>query len=388
MPGEKLIMAAGPAMIPPRVLNVMGRQIIYHGTGEFRSVLEGLESDLQYVFRTRNRVLVFTASGTGAMESAVVNLFSRGDKVLAVSNGTFGERFAEIAGIFGLNVRKLTFNWGEAADIHVIKDIIEKDEDVQIKAVLMVHNETSTGVTNDIEAVGKLLKGTGRLLVVDAVSSAGGLELRTDEWGADVVVASSQKALMAPPGLGFVTVSDRAWKAYESSTLPKFYWDFKKCGKFILNEATGSVPFTPSISLLAAQAEALKMIKEEGLENVHERHKKLALATRSGIKALGLSLFPREEAASYTVTVVKSPEGIDIEKVQRIMDEKFDIIVTCGQRRLKGKILRIGHLGYVDGSHIIKTFEALEHALSEAGFAVEIGASVAAVRNALAGARL
>lgn len=383
MQKEKLLMTPGPTMVPPRVLEVMGRQIIHHRTKEFEAVFDGMEENLKFVFQTRNVVLAFASSGTGGMESAIVNLFSPGDKVLAISIGSFGDRFAEIAKTFGLNVEKLAVNWGEAVDVQAVKEILDRDVNKEIKAVLMTHNETSTGVTNNVEAVGKLIKGTDRLLVVDAISSLGGLDLQTDNWGVDVVITGSQKALMAPPGLAFVSVSDKAWEACNRSTLPKFYWDYKKYKKGILKEVSENPPYTPAISLMMGQAEALKMIREEGLEKVFAKHKKLALATQAGVAALGLELLPAQEVSSYIITAVKAPEGIDIEKVRKIMNLKYDIMVTGGQKHLKGKIFRIGHCGYVDGCDLIKTFSALEYALTEAGMKVDLGVSLAAVQKQL-----
>ncbi|MDP4092748.1 MAG: alanine--glyoxylate aminotransferase family protein [Bacillota bacterium] len=383
MQKDKLLMTPGPTMIPPRVLEVMSRQIIHHRTKEFEAIFDGLEEDLKFVFQTKNVVLIMASSGTGAMESAVVNMFSPGDKVLAISIGAFGDRFAEIAKTYGLNVEKLSVNWGEAVNIDDVRNILEADKNKEIKGILMTHNETSTGVTNNVEAVGKLVKGTDRLLIVDAISSLGGLDLQTDNWGADVVVTGSQKGLMSPPGLSFVSVSEKAWEACNRSTLPKFYWDYRKYKKGILKEVSENPPYTPAISLITGQAEALKIIKEEGLQNVFDRHRKLALATQKGVEALGLKLLPKQEVSSYIITAVNAPEGIDIEKVRKIMNLKYDIMVTGGQKHLKGKIFRIGHCGFVDGFDIIKTFAALEYALDEVGYKVEFGASLSAVQKAL-----
>lgn len=383
MQRDKLLMTPGPTMLPPRVLEIMSRQIIHHRTKEFEDILEGLEEDLKFVFQTRNPVLMFAASGSGAMESAVVNMFSPGDKVLVISIGAFGDRFAEICEIFGLNVTKLSVEWGEAVDVSKVKEILDNDVSNEIKAVIMTHNETSTGVTNDVEAVGKLTRNTERLLIVDAISSMGGLDLQTDNWGIDVVVTGSQKALMAPPGLAYVSVSDKAWKACSRSKLPKFYWDYIKYRKGLMKESSENPPYTPAISLMCGQAEALKMIKEDGLQNVFERHKRLALAAQAGVKALGLELFPRQEVSSYIVTAVKAPEGVDIGKVVKTLNLKHDIMVAGGQKHLKGKIFRIGHCGYIDGFSLIKTFSALEYSLIEAGYQVDIGAAVKAVQKEL-----
>lgn len=382
MEREKLLMTPGPTMVPPRVLEVMRRQIIHHRTKEFETIYDGLEEDLKFVFQTKNMVLMFSSSGTGAMESAVVNLFSPGDKVLAISIGAFGDRFADIATTFGLNVQKLAVNWGEAVNVQQVKDILDADVNNEIKAILMTHNETSTGVTNDVEAIGKLTKNTERLLVVDAISSLGGLDLQMDNWGVDVIVTGSQKALMCPPGLAYVAVSDKAWDAVAKSKLPKFYWDYKKYKNGLLKQSENP-PYTPAINLLMAQAEALKMMKEDGLDNVFARHKKLALATQAGIKALGLELFAKQDVSSYIITAIKAPENIEIGKVIKTMNLKHDIMITGGQKHLKGKIFRIGHCGYTFDLDLIKTFAALESSLSENGYKVDMGASVGAVQKAL-----
>jgi aspartate aminotransferase-like enzyme len=382
MEREKLLMTPGPTMVPPRVLEIMRRQIIHHRTKEFETIYDGLEEDLKFVFQTKNIVLMFSSSGTGAMESAVVNLFSPGDKVLAISIGAFGDRFADIASTFGLNVQKLAVNWGEAVNVQQVKDILDADVNNEIKAILMTHNETSTGVTNDVEAIGKLTKNTERLLVVDAISSLGGLDLQMDNWGIDVIVTGSQKALMCPPGLAYVAVSDKAWDAVAKSKLPKFYWDYKKYKNGLL-KLSENPPYTPAINLLMAQAEALKMIKEEGLESVFAKHKKLALATQAGIKALGLELFAKQDVSSYIITAIKAPENIEIGKVIKTMNLKHDIMITGGQKHLKGKIFRIGHCGYTFDLDLIKTFAALESSLSENGYKVDMGTAVGAVQKAL-----
>lgn len=380
---DKLLMTPGPTMLPPRVLEAMGRQIIHHRTKEFEAVLEGMEEDLKHVFQTGNLVLMFASSGTGAMESAVANMFCPGDKVLCVSIGAFGDRFAEIAAAFGLEVDKMAVPWGEAADVAAIAAKLDADKEKKIRAVLITHNETSTGVTNDVGAVAKLTRNTDRLLVVDAISSLGGLDLKTDEWGADVVVTGSQKALMAPPGLAFASVSEKAWEACSRSTLPKFYWDYKKYKKALLKEVSENPPYTPAISLFMGQAEALRMIREEGLEAVFARHRRLALACQEGAAALGLKLFPKKDVSSYIITAINTPDGIDIEKVRKSMQQLYDTNVAGGQKHLKGKIFRIGHCGYTDGFDLLKTFAALENALADAGYAVDAGSSVSAVQKKL-----
>jgi serine---pyruvate transaminase len=380
---EKLLMTPGPTMIPKRVLDIMSNQIIHHRTKDFEKTFFELEDDLKYVFQTKNTVLIFAASGTGGMESAIVNMFSKGDKVLVVSIGAFGERFADIAEVFGLQVQRLSFNWGEAVDVQKVEEILKEDTENNIKAVIMTHNETSTGVTNDVEAVGKLLKDTERLLIVDAISSLGGLELKTDEWGADVVITGSQKALMSAPGLAFVSISQKAWGFYDKSDLPKFYWDYKKYQRGILKEVSENPPYTPAVSLILGQSEALKIIKEEGLDNVYNRHKRLALATQEGVDALGLELLPEQSISSYIITAVKAPEGVDVEKMRKIMSDKHNIVLAGGQKHLKGKIFRIGHCGYVSNFDMIRAFSALEISLEEVGYEFEIGVGLKAVHESL-----
>ena len=383
MSREKLLMTPGPTMIPPSVLQVMSRQIIHHRTQAFVEAYDGLEEDLKALFQTKNMVLMFASSGSGAMESAVVNLFSKGEKVLVVSIGSFGERFAEICNVYGLDVVKLAFEWGQSADVAKIKEILDADTNNEIKGVLITHNETSTGVTNDIASVGKLVKGTNRLLVVDAISALGGIEMKADEWGVDVVVSGSQKGLMCPPGLAYASVSDKAWAACEVSDLPKFYFDYKKYRKGFLGQGENP-PYTPAVSLMLGQAEALRLMKEERFENIYARHNKLAKAAQAGVAALGLELFPNKEDSSAIITAVKVPEGLEIGKVIKTLNSKYDIIMAGGQKHLKGKIFRIGHCGFADQFDLLKGFAALELALAEHGYPVKPGVGLQAVQKVLA----
>jgi len=382
MSREKLLMTPGPTMLPPEVLEVMRRQIIHHRTADFEKTWDELHKNLKSIFQTKQTVMTMASSGTGAMEASVVNLFSPGEKVLAVSIGAFGDRFADIATTFGLEVVKLSVEWGKAVNVQDIKDILDKDVNSEIKGVLITHNETSTGVSNDIKAVAELTCNTNRLIVVDAISALGGIELRMDEWGLDCVITGSQKALMAPPGLAFIALSEKAWEACERSSMPKFYWDLRKYKKG-LAKISENPPYTPSITVVQAQAEAIKLMIAEGLENVYSRHKKFAKATQKGILALGLELLPAAELSSYIVTAVKAPENIDIGKVIKAMNNKYDVMITGGQKHLKGKIFRIGHCGFVNEFDIIKTFAALEQALAGEGYVFEIGAGVNAVQKAL-----
>jgi len=379
---EKLLMTPGPTMLPPEVLEVMRRQIIHHRTADFEKIWDEMHENLKYIFQTKQRVMTLVSSGTGAMEAAVCNLFSRGDKVLVISIGAFGDRFAQIAEAYGLDVVKLAVEWGKAVDVKDVKEILSEDINRKIKGVFITHNETSTGVTNDICEVSRLTRETERLLIVDAISSLGGLELRMDDWGLDCVVAGSQKALMAPPGLGFIALSEKAWKACEQSDLPKFYWDLKKYKKG-LEKLSENPPYTPAITTVMAQAAALRIMIEEGLENIYAKHEKCAHAVQQGMLALGLTLLPDIKDSSYIITAVKAPENIDIGKVIKTLNNKYDIMVVGGQKHLKGKILRFGHCGYFDKFDIIKAFTALEQALLEEGFYFEPGAGVNAVMKEL-----
>lgn len=382
MQREKLLMTPGPTMVPPSVLETMSRQMIHHRTKEFRSIFKELNENLKYIFRTDNHVLTFSSSGTGAMESAIVNLFSPGDKVIVASVGVFGDRFAKIAETFGLQVDKITVEWGKAVDSKLIKQKLDEDKENEIRAVIVTHNETSTGVTNDIESIGSIVSKTEKLFIIDAISSIGGLDVQTDKWGIDVVIGSSQKALMTPPGLAFVSLSPKAWEIHSNSKLPKFFWNYSSYKKGLEQELPDA-PYTPAASLMIAQNEALRLIKNEGLQSVFERHKRLALAAQAGVRALGLELFADQAVSSYIITAVKAPKDVDIENVRKVMNLKYDIMVAGGQQHLKGKMLRIGHCGYVDSFSLIKTFTALEYALKENGYPIELGAGVTAVEKAL-----
>ena len=379
MERETLLMTPGPTMVPVRVLEAMGRQLIHHRTKMFEEVFARLEEDLRFVFQTGNDVVIMASSGTGAMEAAVSNLFSPGEKVLAVSIGSFGDRFADIAQAFGLDVLRLSFPWGTAMETDRILQILEEDREGRIRGVLVTHNETSTGVTNDIESLGKRMAGGDRLLVVDAISSLGGLDLKADEWGIDVVVTGSQKALMAPPGLAFASVSEKALAACERGTSPRFYWDFRKYIKALRKQVSENPPFTPAVSAILGQAEALRMIREEGLSQVFNRHKAMALATQAGVTALGLALFPEQPVSSHIITAVKAPEGLDIEKVRKNMQSRYHVQCAGGQKHLKGQILRIGHCGYMDVDDLIRGFTALECALADEQPDRRLGASLPAV---------
>jgi aspartate aminotransferase-like enzyme len=297
------------------------------------------------------------------MEAAVVNTLSPGDKVLSVSNGVFGERFAAITAEFGAEVERLDFDWGQAADPEVIASAL--DAKPRVKAVLVTHNETSTGVTNDLGAISAVVKGRGKLLIVDAISSLGCIELPVDEWSCDVVVSASQKGWMTPPGLAFVSFSEQAWQAHAEAKMPRYYWDFTKAKRFL---EMGQTPWTPALSVFYALAISLERMAAEGLPNIFARHHSVGARARQGVKSLGLSLFAEESHASNTVTAINSPDGLDTARLLELLREEHGIVLAGGQQRLKGRMVRIGHLGFVTTDDIDEVIEALRLTLPQAGF--------------------
>jgi aspartate aminotransferase-like enzyme len=342
----------------------MAWPMINHRGPEFRKMLYEVTDELKQVFQTKNDLYILTGSGTGGLEAAVVNTLSPGDKVLSVSIGVFGDRWANIAKTFGANVVSLNFDWGKAADPAAVKKALKDNPD--IKAVLVTHNETSTGVTNDLEAISRVVKSAGRLLLVDAISSLGSIDLPVDKWGCDVVVTASQKGWMVPPGLAMVSVSPQAWKAFEKAKMPRFYWDFGKAKSYL---EKGENPWTPAISVVFALSASLKMILKDGIQNIFARQARIGKMTRDGVRALGLSVFADEKHASNTVTAVVIPEGVDGKKMRQLMQSEHGIVLAGGQQRLDGKIFRIGHLGLVTEDEIKELLAALKEILPRVGFA-------------------
>ena len=369
-----LLMAPGPTSIPPQVLLAMAKPVIHHRTAEFKAILQEINEGLQYVFQTVNPVVMFSASGTGAMEAAVVNMLSRGDRALVVRGGKFGERWGELCEAYGADVFAIDVEWGHAVDPSEIERALEKDTD--IKAVFATLCETSTCVRNDIEAIGKTVAQHGAVLVVDAVSGLCAEELRTDDWSVDIVVSGSQKALMLPPGLSFVSISDKARELMKSSDLPKYYLSFEKA---LGSLAKTDTPFTSAVSLIYGLREAIALLREEGLENVVNRHARLGEATREAARALGLELLSK--APSNVATGIVMPSGIDAEKLRKILSSDFNITVAGGQGNLKGNIIRVAHLGYCSESDTITTISALEMVLKRLGHECGPAAGVAAAED-------
>jgi len=353
----------GPTPCPDKVLQSMTKQMINHRGPEFRDILNRVTENLKVFFQTKNDLFLLTGSGTGGMEAAVVNALSPGDSVLSVSIGVFGDRFASIAEQYGADVTRLKFEWGKAADPDEVARALKADP--KIKTVLVTHNETSTGVTNDLEALSKVIKGAGKLLLVDAISSLGSLNLPVDEWDCDVVVSGSQKGWMVPPGLAMVSVSQEAWQAHANAKMPRFYWDFTRAKSYL---ERGQTPWTPAVSTVFAMDTALKMMLEEGLPNIIARHARLGELTRQGVKSLGLSLFADEQYASNTVTAVNAPDGTNANDLRKILLGEHNIVLGGGQQSLDGKIFRVGHLGLVYDVDISEVMAALKVALPKVGF--------------------
>jgi len=353
----------GPTPCPPEVLEAMGQQMVNHRGPEVQQALKDITDKLKILFQTQNDIFLLTGSGTGGLEAAAVNVLSPGDKVLSVSIGVFGERFASIAQQFGAEIVPLKFEWGKAADPDAVRQALQANPD--IKAVLVTHNETSTGVTNDLASLSAVVKDFDKLLLVDAISSLGSINLPVDEWQCDVTVTGSQKGWMVPPGMAMVSVSPKAWEAHSKAKMPRFYWDFTRAKNYL---EKGQTPWTPVLSIIFALSVALDMLLKEGAPNIFARHARIAQMTRDGVKSLGLPLFADEKYASNTVTSVAAANGLDISKMRKIMKEEYQIVLAGGQQTLDGKIFRIGHLGLVTEDDIKAVMAALKVVLPQAGF--------------------
>src|ERR671936_323035 len=368
---KRHLLTPGPTPVPPEVLAAISQPIVHHRSPDFRPIYERCLALLREVFRTEREVLLFGSAGTGGMESALAKLCSPGERVLVVTAGNFGERWRGIASAYGADVAALEYAWGE---IPLADDVAGRlDELGGAKAVLLTHSETSTGVVCDLQAIAAAVSERGALSVVDAVSSLGAVPVETDAWGLDVVVTGSQKALMTPPGLAMVSVSEPAWGARGAS--PRFYFDWERTRKA---QASLDAPFTPPVSLVAGLDVALGLLLDAGLEAVFDRHVGLGRACRDGAKAMGLDLFSPDDDSSAVVTAIKAPDGIDSAEIVAAMRDRFGITIAGGQGELKGRIFRIGHIGWVDVFDITTALAALELVLVDAGADIERG--VAATR--------
>jgi aspartate aminotransferase-like enzyme len=375
---KEYLMTPGPTPIPYQVSLVEAEPIIHHRTPAYTELFVRMVEGLKKVLLTKNDVLTFAASGTGVMEGAVSNCFSPGDKVLVAAGGKFGQRFAEISKVYRLEVELYEYPWDEVADPMAIKGYLDDKPDT--KGVLVTHSETSTGVVNDIKAIGEVVKNTPAILVVDSISGAGALELRTDDWNIDILVTGSQKALMTPPGLAAAAVSPKAWELIDKAESPAYYFCFKKTRKKY-NSDNPESPYTPAVSLVKAMSKAMDILLEEGLEAAWERHRVLAECTRAAVKAMGLELFPKVLDRAYAVTAVKAPEGIGAGDIVKHMNREYGVIIAGGQDRLKGQIFRIGHVGYYNFFDVTVALSALEMTLKGLGFPVQLGAGIAAAEE-------
>lgn len=372
---KKYLLTPGPTPLPPEVLLSQAQPIIHHRTPDFQEIFKEVCEGLKVIFQTANDCFVLTSSGTGAMEAAVVNLASKGDTVLTVQGGKFGERWAEIAKAYGINAEVIDVEWGQAVDPKEIEKKLKANP--KIKAVFTTLCETSTGVTTDIQAIGKIAKGAQAALVVDAISGLGAIDMKTDAWGVDICVSGSQKGLMLPPGLAFMSVSKKAWGIIDGNKAAAYYFNLKAAKKALDKFDTA---FTPAITLVIALKEALKIMRKDGLENIFTRHKRLAVATRTAMKALGLELLS-VDAASDAVTAVRVPEGIDGEKLVKTMRDQYGVTIAGGQAQLKGKIFRIAHMGFIEELDIIAGICCLEKVLTQMGYKFELGAGVRAAEE-------
>ncbi len=382
MDDKLMLMIPGPTPVPERVLLALSKHPIGHRSGEFSEIMAEVTQNLKWLHQTQNDVLVLTVSGTGAMEAGIINFLSPGDRVLVGCNGKFGERWADMSAAFGLQVETVTADWGKPLDAEQFREKLVADSQKTIKAVIITHSETSTGVLNDLETINRYVKDHGEaLMIVDAVTSLGAVNLPIDDWGIDVVASGSQKGYMIPPGLGFVAVSPKAWEAYKTAKLPRFYLDL---GLYKKAAAKNSNPFTPPVNLVVALQAALRMMQGEGLEAIFARHQRLMRATREAVKALSLPLFAPDEAASPAITAV-APVSVDSEQIRSVMKKRFDISLAGGQDAFKGKIFRIGHLVFVSDRDILAAIGSLEASLRELGYeSVTPGAGIAAAARVLA----
>ena len=381
MQDKLTLMIPGPTPVPETVLKAMGRHPIGHRSGEFQAIVRRTTEQLKWLHQTTSDVLVITGSGTAAMEAGIINTLSRGDKVLCGDNGKFGERWVKVARAYGLDVEVIKAEWGQPLDPEAFRSALEADSAKAIKAVILTHSETSTGVINDLESIARHVKAHGTALTLaDCVTSLGATNVPMDAWGLDVVASGAQKGYMLPPGLSFVAMSDRAWQAYERSDLPKFYLDL---GPYRKTAAKDSNPFTPAVNLYFGLEAALEMMQKEGLEAIFARHARHRAAAQAGMKAIGLPLFAAEGYGSPAITAV-APEGIDAEQLRKEVKNRFDILLAGGQDHLKGQVFRIGHLGYVCDRDVLTAVSAIEATLQALGLHKgSMGAGVAAAAAAL-----
>ncbi len=372
---REFLMIPGPTPVPDAVLEAIAKHPIGHRTADFSQALKDACVNLQWLGETKNDVFVLTASGTAALEMGIFNTVSPGDHVLVLVCGVFGERWARMSEALGAKVERLTAEPGKAVAVKALQEKLDADQERRFKAVIITHNETSTGVVQDIQPMLAAIRKHGALSIVDTVTSFGAMQFPIDQWQADIVATGSQKALMLPPGLSFVFFGPRAWEANKSCKTPRFYLDAAKYKKSMAQDTT---PFTPNVSMVMGLKVSLQMMKEEGTEKIFARHKRLRDMLRAGVRALNLELFVEEDVASLTITAIKPPAGITVDEIRKHLKEKFRILVADGQEELKGKIFRIGHMGYVFERDILMTLASLEAVLLELGHKCQKGEAVKA----------
>jgi len=372
------LMAPGPTPVPSEVMLAMARPMIHHRTPEYEAVFTEVRAGLRALFQTAQDVIPLACSGTGAMEAAVVNTLSAGDTVAVVRAGKFGERWVEICRAYGINVVELAAPYGDTVPAGRVSEALAARPG--LKAVLTQHSESSTGVLHDVRGYAAVTRESGAILIVDAVSSLGIAELPMDAWGVDVVVAGSQKGLMLPPGLGFCALGEKAWAAARASTLPKYYFDLAAERKCV---AKNEAHFTPAVSIVIGLREVLRMLAAEGLPGVYRRHDRLARATRAGVEALGLAVFPKA-TPSPALTAVVAPPGVDSEKIVAAYSQSHNITIAGGQGEMKGRLFRLGHMGYAAEFDVIAALSALEQVLADLGQPVDFGAGVRGAQKVFA----
>lgn len=381
MRDKEFLMIPGPTPTPESVLLALAKHPIGHRTPEFSSVFSEVCEGLKWIFQTKQDVISFASSGTGAMEAAVYNTINAGEKVLCIVGGKFGERWRDIAQMKNAVVDTIDVEWGKALNVELLRERLEADTRKEIKAICITHNETSTGVTNPLKEVAETVNKHGGLLIVDTVTSLGAIDVPFDEWGIDIAVAGSQKAFMLPPGMAFIALSEKAWKAVDNCKLPSYYFNLKSARKNLQKSTT---PYTPAVNMFLALNIALKMMQEEGLRNIFDRHARLAASVQAAIPALGLKLFVDDPGVrSNSITAICAPEGMNADDFRKVIKNRFDISLAGGQDHLKGKIFRIGHLGFCSDRDILATVACMEISLAELNYPIEFGKGSAAAAKTM-----
>ncbi len=377
---QRQLRIPGPTPLPDRVVRAMSRPMIDHRGPEFAAILFEITAGAKRVFKTKHDLLLLTSSGTGGLESAVANLVSPGDEVVVALCGNFGERFAALAVAYGARVHRLEFDWGKPVDPAELESFLQRHPKAEV--LLLTHNETSTGLTNPLRELARVGRDADRIVVVDGVSSISSIEIETDAWGVDVAVSGSQKGWMAPPGFALVSVSDRAWAQQAKARSPRFYFDWKESRTWA---EKGMTPFTPAMPVAFAMQEGLRMLEEEGLNNVYERHARLARATQAGLQALGFQLYAQEGYRSNTVTSAVPPQGLDVNELRKVIDSRYGVVIAGGQGKMAGKMVRVGHLGAVAEGDVVQVIWAIEQGLEELDIAPADGRGVSAVTASIQG---